>query len=176
MRNRENIIIAGGTSSGKTTLLNAVIDCIAQPHPDHRLVLMEQVGELQCRAANHVPMLTTDAVSLQRLLKVLMRLRPDRPIVGEVRGGEALELLKAWNTGHNGGASTLHANSAADALIRFEQCIQEVSWSPMQRLIGAAVDLIVFIQKTKEPPGRKVTEVVRVHGFSDGEYQLSTLE
>ncbi len=116
-----------------------------------------------------------------RLLKTTMRLRPDRIIVGEVRGGEALALLKAWNTGHPGGVCTVHANTHVNAaragLTRIEQLIQEASSSPMRELIAEAVDLIVSIAKANNEPGRLVQEVVSISGISaDGAYQLSNAE
>jgi len=97
------------------------------------------------------------------LVRATMRLRPDRILVGEVRGGEALDLLKAWNTGHPGGIATVHANSAAEGLFRIEQLISEASMSPMPHLIGSAIDFIIFICRTQT--GRKVTEVATVSGF-----------
>ena len=92
-----------------------------------------------------------------------MRLRPDRIIVGEVRGGEALDLLKSWNTGHPGGVCTVHANSARGGLLRLEQLIAEASSSPMPVLIGEAVDLVLFIERTRS--GRQVSELASVSGF-----------
>ena len=115
VRRRQNILVVGGTGTGKTTLANAIIDQMAGPRPQHRLVIIEDTSELQCAADNAVSLRATDTVDMQRLLKATMRLRPDRIIVGEVRGGEALALLKAWNTGHPGGICTVHANSCARA-------------------------------------------------------------
>ena len=157
---RSNILICGGTTSGKTTLTNAVIHQIVAVHPHHRLVIIEDTAELQCAAPNYVQLRATDTVDMRRLLKGTMRLRPDRIIVGEVRGGEALDMLKAWNTGHPGGCCTVHANSAQAAVIRIEQLIQEVSQNPMRRLIAEAVDLVVSIAMT--PQGRRVQEVLSV--------------
>ena len=157
---RRNILICGGTTSGKTTLTNAVIHQIVAVHPHHRLVIIEDTAELQCAAPNYVQLRATDTVDMRRLLKGTMRLRPDRIIVGEVRGGEALDMLKAWNTGHPGGCCTVHANSAQAAVIRIEQLIQEVSQNPMRRLIAEAVDLVVSITMT--PNGRRVQEVLSV--------------
>ena len=173
---RHNILVAGGTGSGKTTLTNAIIDHMAQAAPQHRLVLIEDTSELQCAAPNAVALRATDTVDMQRLLKATMRLRPDRIIVGEVRGGEALALLKAWNTGHPGGVCTVHANSARGGLQRIEQLIAEVSQTPMRPLIAEAVDLIVSIVKTDHAPGRRIDEVVAVSGCRDGDYQFSNLE
>jgi len=173
---RQNILIVGGTSSGKTTLTNAVIAEIVRATPQHRLVIIEDTSELQCAADNAVALRATDTVDMQRLLRATMRLRPDRIIVGEVRGGEALSLLKAWNTGHPGGACTVHANHARAGLRRLEQLIAEVSRAPMRTLIADAVNLIVSIVRTDEAPGRRVDEVVAVRGVANGDYQFINME
>jgi len=167
---RHNILIIGGTGSGKTTLANAVIAQIVRATPQHRLVIIEDTSELQCAADNAV------IVDMQRLLKATMRLRPDRIIVGEVRGGEALSLLKAWNTGHPGGVCTVHANHARAGLRRLEQLIAEVSRAPMRALIAEAVNLIVSIVRTDSAPGRRIDEVVAVTGVTDDEYQFVNME
>ncbi|MFY9876847.1 MAG: P-type conjugative transfer ATPase TrbB, partial [Rhodomicrobium sp.] len=112
----QNILIVGGTGSGKTTLVNAVIHLIAEELPHERLLILEDTAEIQCAAPNRVFKRTTDAIDLRRLLRSTMRYRPDRIIVGEVRGGECLDLLKAWNTGHPGGVATVHANDAPGGL------------------------------------------------------------
>lgn len=164
IRERKNILVAGGTGSGKTTLANALIAEIVQAHPEHRLVIIEDTSEIQCAAENAVLLHATESVDMLRLLKATMRLRPDRILVGEVRGPEALALLKAWNTGHPGGVATVHANSATAGLIRLEQLIAEATHTPMPVLIGEAVDLVVSIVKT--PTGRKVQEIIHVQGYS----------
>lgn len=110
---------------------------------------------------------------MSRLLKSTMRLRPDRILVGEVRDGAALSLLKAWNTGHPGGIATLHANSARSALTRLEQLVAEVSSQPMPEIIGKAVDLIVAIERTAS--GRRVRELLKVEGFENGAYRTISL-
>ncbi len=133
---RLNIVVAGGTGSGKTTLANAVIAEIVRQAPEHRLLILEDTSEIQCAAQNAVSLHTSDAADMARLLKSTMRLRPDRIIVGEVRDGAALTLLKAWNTGHPGGITTIHANSAASALRRLEQLTAEASQQPMREVIG----------------------------------------
>jgi|SRR6516162_1965236 type IV secretion system protein VirB11 len=173
---RRNILVVGGTGTGKTTLANGIIDHIAKAAPGHRLVIIEDTAEIQCAAKNAVIMRATDTVDMQRLLKATMRLRPDRIIVGEVRGGEALSLLKAWNTGHSGGVCTVHANHARAGLQRIEQLIAEVSQTPMRALIVEAVNLIVSIVKTASGPGRLIEEVVIVERFADGEYRFSEPE
>ena len=168
---RLNIVVAGGTGSGKTTLANAVIAEVARQSPDHRLLILEDTTEIQCATENAVSLHTTDVIDMARLLKSTMRLRPDRIIVGEVRDGAALTLLKAWNTGHPGGITTIHANSAAAALRRLEQLTAEASQQPMREVIGEAVDLVISIERT--PRGRSVREVIQVEGYFEGHYQFA---
>lgn len=167
---RLNIVISGGTGSGKTTLANAIIAEIVRSVPDHRLVILEDTAEIQCSAENAVQLHTSDSVDMGRLLKSTMRLRPDRIIVGEVRDGAALTLLKAWNTGHPGGVTTVHSNTAESALRRLEQLTAEVSQQPMCEVIGEAVDLIVSIERT--PHSRIVREVLHVEGFAANQYRI----
>lgn len=171
---RLNIVVAGGTGSGKTTLANAVIAEIVRQAPEHRLVILEDTAEIQCAAENAVSLHTSDTADMARLLKSTMRLRPDRIIVGEVRDGAALTLLKAWNTGHPGGITTIHANSALSALRRLEQLTAEASQQPMREVIGEAVDVVISIERT--PTGRRVREVISVEGFAGGQYQIETFE
>lgn len=166
---RMNIVISGGTGSGKTTLANAVIAEIAATAPDDRIVILEDTAEIQCSAENAVSLHTTDSVDMARLLKSTMRLRPDRIIVGEVRDGAALTLLKAWNTGHPGGVTTIHSNTAMSALRRLEQLTAEASQQPMQEVIGEAVDLVVSIERTGK--ARQVREVIHVKGFGNARYR-----
>ncbi len=168
---RRNIVVAGGTGSGKTTLLNALL--AERAFSDARVVILEDTAELQCASANVVQLLTkrTDPpVTMRDLVQTTLRLRPDRVVVGEVRDGAALEVLKAWNTGHPGGLLTLHANSAADALTRLEDlCLENIAASP-KRLIASAVDLVVFI--TRREGGRVLTEIVSVNGLRGESYVL----
>jgi type IV secretion system protein VirB11 len=154
---RANIVIAGGTGSGKTTLANALLAEIARLN--ERVVILEDTRELQCAAEDVVALRTQPGtVSLCDLVRSTLRLRPDRIVVGEVRGPEALDLLKAWNTGHPGGIATLHANSARAALTRLEQLAMEATTSPPTTLIAEAVDLIVFIERGG-PAGRRLSEI-----------------
>ncbi|WP_168879700.1 P-type conjugative transfer ATPase TrbB [Rhizobium sp. P28RR-XV] len=166
---RMNIVISGGTGSGKTTLANAVIAEIVAGAPDDRLVILEDTTEIRCTAENAVSLHTSDTVDMARLLKSTMRLRPDRIIVGEVRDGAALTLLKAWNTGHPGGVTTIHSNSALSALRRLEQLTAEASQQPMQDVIGEAVDLVLSIERTGR--GRRVRDVIHVEGFGNTRYR-----
>ncbi|SCB49625.1 P-type conjugative transfer ATPase TrbB [Rhizobium multihospitium] len=171
---RLNIIISGGTGSGKTTLANAVIDEIVKSAPEDRLVILEDTAEIQCAAENAVLLHTSDTIDMARLLKSTMRLRPDRIVVGEVRDGAALTLLKAWNTGHPGGVATIHSNTAMSALRRLEQLTAEASQQPMQDVIGEAVDLIISIERT--PRGRRVREIIEVERYANGQYQIESGE
>jgi type IV secretion system protein VirB11 len=156
---RRNIVVAGGTGSGKTTLLNALL---AEPaFHDARVVALEDTAELQLLGANVVQLLTkrTDPqVTMRDLVRTTLRLRPDRIVVGEVRDGAALDVLKAWNTGHPGGLLTLHANSAADALTRLEDLCLEAAPANPARLIRSAVDLVVFIARTQR--GRTISDIL----------------
>lgn len=158
-----NILVVGGTGSGKTTFVNAMIEALSRLCPNDRIVVMEDTSELQVTSPNRVMFRTSDTMGMQRLTKISMRYRPDRIIVGEVRDGAALDLLKAWNTGHPGGIATLHADSSIDALGRLEDLVAERLTSPMYRLIGRAINVVVFIQKT--PEGRRISEVAYIHGY-----------
>ncbi|UOK73898.1 MULTISPECIES: P-type conjugative transfer ATPase TrbB [Hyphomicrobiales] len=169
---RMNIVISGGTGSGKTTLANAVIAEVVESAPDDRILILEDTAEIQCAAENVVALHTSDAIDMGRLLKSTMRLRPDRIVVGEVRDGAALTLLKAWNTGHPGGVTTIHSNTAESALRRLEQLTAEASQQPMHEVIGEAVDLIVSIERT--PKGRVVRDVLHVESFVNGHYRTES--
>jgi type IV secretion system protein VirB11 len=167
---RRNILIAGGTSSGKTTLANALLAEMGAL--DERVILIEDTRELQSPAPDTVALRTrAGAVTMADLVRSTLRLRPDRIIVGETRGGEALDMLKAWNTGHPGGIATVHANSAAAALFRLEQLVQEAVVSVPRRLIAEAIDLVVFIAGRGR--ARRIETLARVIGLApDGEYVL----
>jgi len=167
---RRNILIAGGTGTGKTTLANAVLQAIARIDQHTRIVIIEDVRELQCEARNSIFLRTTDVIDQTALLRATMRLRPDRIVVGEVRDKSALALLKAWNTGHPGGVGTVHANDAAAALVRVGQLVQEANVPPAPELIAEAVNLVVSIKR--EQRGRRVDEIVRVLGYENGAYVL----
>ena len=164
---KKNILIAGGTGSGKTTLANGVLSEIARF--GERVVILEDTCELQCEAEDVVYLRTRDGVaSLNELLKTTLRLRPDRIVVGEVRGPEALTLLKSWNTGHPGGLCTIHANSARQAMTRLEQLVQEAAVNVPRSLIADAVDMVVFIERTGT--GRRVSAVSQVTGIEEDRY------
>jgi type IV secretion system protein TrbB len=163
---RRNIVIAGGTGSGKTTLVNALIhEMVSLGDQAERFVIIEDTLELQCAARNALQLHTTDAADMTRLVRATMRLRPDRIIIGEVRGKEALALLKAWNTGHPGGITTLHANSASAALLRLLSLAEEAGVPAQPQLIAEAVNLLAFMERTSIT-GRRLTELVQVEGYS----------
>jgi type IV secretion system protein VirB11 len=170
---RRNILIAGGTSSGKTTLANALLAEIA--NLDERVILIEDTRELQCAARDCVALRTKPGiVTLADLVRSTLRLRPDRIVVGEVRGPEALDMLKAWNTGHPGGIATVHANSARAALYRLEQLIQEMVVTVPRRLIAEAIDLIVYIRG--RGLSRRIETIAEVTGLdSGGDYLVTDL-
>ena len=172
---RENILIGGGTGSGKTTLAGALInEMVARSDPNERYVIIEDTLEIQCRAQNAVQLHTADAADLGRLVRATMRLRPDRIIIGEVRGAEALALLKAWLTGHPGGVTTIHANSARTALTRLSSLVQEAGVPPQPELIAQTINVIAFIIRTAA--GRRVTELVRVESYDPREgFTVTTL-
>jgi type IV secretion system protein VirB11 len=168
---RRNILVAGPTSSGKTTLVNALLAQVATL--DERVILIEDVRELQCPARNVVALRTRDGVaSLADLVRSSLRLRPDRIIIGEVRGPEALDLIKAWGTGHPGGVATLHAGSALGALLRLEQLIQEAVVTVPRALIAETIDLVAVIAGRGRQ--RRLVDLVRLQGLGpDGDYQLT---
>lgn len=146
IRARQNILIVGGTGSGKTTLANALLAEIGKA--DDRLIILEDTRELQSAAPDTVALRTQSGrVGLSDLVRSTLRLRPDRIIIGEVRGGEALDMLKAWNTGHPGGIATIHANSAEAGLYRLEQLIGEVTQTIPYELIAETIDCVLFIHR-----------------------------
>ncbi|AEG50376.1 P-type conjugative transfer ATPase TrbB [Sphingobium chlorophenolicum L-1] len=170
---RRNILVAGGTSSGKTTLANALLHEMAKR--DERIILIEDTRELQCAAPDTVALRTRPGVvTMADLVRSTLRLRPDRIIVGEVRGSEALDMLKAWNTGHPGGIATVHANSARAALYRVEQLVAEGVVTVPRRLIAEAIDMVAFI--SGRGTGRRIESVVKVGGLdADGDYAVLDL-
>ncbi len=171
---RENMLIVGGTGSGKTTLANAIL---AEPaFARDRVFLIEDTAELQCSAIDKVELLTKKSdppVTMTDLVRDSLRLRPDRIIIGEVRDGSALDLLKAWNTGHPGGLATIHANNALEGLTRLEDLIGEVTQRIPHRAITQAINIIVYIRRTKE--GRRIERVARLVERMGDTYRLEEI-
>lgn len=178
----KNILVSGGTGSGKTTLLGALCSYIPK---GQRIIVIEDASELKVEYEHVVFFETKMAdiegkgeVSIRDLLKSSLRLRPDRIIVGEVRGSEALELINAMNTGHKGCLGTIHANSCHDSIVRLEALAQgadsKLSEKALQHQISSAIDLI--LQVSRYPDGsRKVAQVAEVLGFENGQYKISNL-
>lgn len=171
VEDRRNILVAGGTSTGKTTLANALLAEVAKS--SDRVVLIEDTRELQCLTPNLVSLRTKDGVAtLSDLVRSALRLRPDRIPIGEVRGAEALDLIKAWGTGHPGGIGTIHAGSAIGTLRRLEQLIQEVVPLPPRALIADTIDLVAVL--AGRGGARRLVELAHVHALtSTGDYQLT---
>jgi P-type conjugative transfer ATPase TrbB len=177
VRAHDNILIGGGTGSGKTTFANALVQVIAE-HTTDRVHIVEDTPELQCACPNRVQVLVQPGVhSWRDAILAAMRFRPDRILVGEVRDGSALELLKAWNTGHPGGVATLHANDTRAMLDRLCQLIEEVVYPAPRALVAQTIQLCVHIQRDKtHPAGRRVSGLDRVRPLSaDGQWTLERI-
>jgi len=173
VHDRKNILVVGGTSCGKTTLVNALLAEVADL--GERVVILEDTRELKCAAADCLALRTKPGVvSLGDLVRSTLRLRPDRIIIGEVRGPEALDMLKAWNTGHPGGITTVHANSAEAGLHRLEQLVQEAVVTVPRALIVEAIDLVVFL--SGRGAHRRLEIILELKGLgTDGDYVLQPL-
>lgn len=170
---KKNIIICGGTGSGKTTLTNTLLQKIGQT--DERIITIEDTPELHINAKDHVNLLTTTNFSMQDCLAGTLRMRPDRIIIGEVRDGAALDLLKAWNTGHGGGIATLHANSPSGALQRLEDLAMEATPHKPFHLIAEVVHLIAYMEKTKK--GIPVLKTLaEIQGYKDNNYIIKGIQ
>ena len=162
---RRNLLIAGSTGSGKTSLLSALLktESVARD----RCVVIEDTQEIAIAAPDHVRFLASPEVGMQRLVQLALRYRPDRIILGEVRSGDAaLEMLYACNTGHSGSFATIHANSAVDALGRLEDLCSAVCMQPPRRAIATAIGCVVFVERTIT--GRAISEVIEVDGWQEG--------
>ena len=174
VQDHRNILVVGGTGGGKTTLVNALISEVTAQFPAERLIIIEDTGELQCAAANYVQYHTSPERSMTELVRTSLRMRPDRLLVGEVRGPEALDLLMAWNTGHEGGIATVHANNALSGLSRLVTLVSMHPNAPRQieALVGEAVDVLVHIERKEGGAGRRVREILVVEKWdgSRGEY------
>ncbi len=169
---RRNILVAGATASGKTTLANALLAELSDS--SERVVVLEDTVELRCPAANTVALRSKDGVaSLTELLRSTLRLRPDRIVVGEVRGPEALDLVKAWGTGHPGGVATVHAGTPLGALRRLEQLIAEAAVAVPRELLAETIEIVAVL--TGRGPARRLTDLVAVQGLSDGGYRFAPI-
>jgi type IV secretion system protein VirB11 len=171
---RKNILVVGGTNTGKTTFANALLHEIATQFPADRIVILEDTVELQCSASDQLALRSTSGVSLADLVRSALRTSPNRIIVGEVRGAEALDLLDAWATGHPGGVATLHASSAEGALMRLDRLAQRANVPPQPQLVAEAVQVIVVIDGGHRR--RRITAITRVRGIDrEGNFVLQHL-
>ena len=174
IRDHRNILVVGSTGGGKTTLVNGMIQEATTQFPWERFIIVEDTGELQCAAANYVQYHTSPECSMTHLVRTTLRMRPDRILVGEVRGPEALDLLMAWNTGHEGGIATVHANNAVAGLSRLVTLVSMNAHAPrsIEPLVGEAVDVLVHIERKQGGAGRTVREVLAVEKWDGtrGEY------
>ena len=169
-----SILVVGGTNSGKTTLVNAILREITDQFPHERIVILEDTVELQCSAPDHLALRTGPNVTLAELVRSTLRTSPDRIVVGEVRGPEALDLLDAWATGHPGGVATVHASTPEGALLRLDRLAQRANVPSQTALIAEAVDLVALIEGSNR--GRRVSDLVRVTGLdADGRFLLNRL-
>jgi len=171
IRAHKNILVTGGTGSGKTTLVNAIIFEMVAQDPTERFVTIEDTAELQCSAPNQVQYYTCATATLTDLVKGTLRMRPDRILVGEVRDAAALDLLDVWNTGHEGGVATLHANNAIAGLTRMRSLISRNKAAPaeIEPLIGEAVHVVVHISRTPDK-SRRIQEILAIDGYANGQY------
>jgi type IV secretion system protein VirB11 len=169
-----NILIAGGTNSGKTTFANAILREITDVFPRERIVILEDTAELQCSAADHVALRTSAGVTLGDLVRSTMRVSPNRIVVGEVRGGEALELLDVWATGHPGGVATVHASSTEGALHRLERLARRANVPSQRELVAETIHVVAVIEASGGR--RRVSELARVDGLDpDNRFKFSYL-
>lgn len=174
---RKNLVISGGPGTGKTTLTNAIVKHMtAVCDVKERVLVLEDTAEIQCEMPNVLSMVTSQTVSMRDLLKIAMRSRPDRILVGEVRDAAALDLLKAWNTGCPGGIATVHANSTESTLLRLLSLSEEAGVPPPYALVAETVQVLVnLVRDPKHPAGRRVSAVSKVLGFSGGQFQFDAV-
>ena len=166
VKKRKNVVVVGGTKTGKTTLTNAIINEITTQHPRDRIILAEDTVEIQCSASNYLPFRTTDEISMTRAVKTSLRVSPTRIIIGEVRDHAALDVVDAWNTGHQGGICTIHANDAESGLTRFVSLVSRNEFAPrdIEQNIADVVNYIICIVFTEEK-GREIKEILEVTGY-----------
>lgn len=177
-----NIFVSGGTGSGKTTFLNILSDFIPK---DERIITIEDSAELQIQGIENLIRLETrnenvegcHAITIRDLIKSSLRMRPDRIIVGEVRGSEAVDMITAFNTGHDGSMSTGHANSAKDMLSRLENMIlmgMDIPLAAVKQQIASAIDIMIHLGRIRDK-SRRVLEITEIDGIQDGEIKMHTL-
>lgn len=177
-----NIFISGGTGSGKTTLLNILSNYIPK---DNRVITIEDSAELQIKGVENLVRMETrnanregcEEISIRDLIKTALRMRPDRIIVGEVRGAEAFDMLQAFNTGHDGSLSTGHANSAQDMMMRLEMMVlmaKELPLSAIRRQIASGIDILIHLSRMRDR-SRKVVEILEVQNLMNGDISFNTL-
>jgi len=173
--NRKNILVCGGPGVGKTTVTNALIHAAVTDNANQRFILLEDLPELQCSAPNKVSMLTSNAVNMTDLLKTAMRMRPDRILIGEVRGREALDMLKAWNTGCPGGICTVHANGAEEAIQRILDLAMEAGLTvPPIALVLQTIDAIVFVNRAGNQKGF-IQSILKLKGYGNEKFIFEKL-
>lgn len=172
---RKNILVCGGPGTGKTTVTNALIIEMVKQEANQRIILLEDLPELQCSAINKVAMLTCDTVNMTKLLRAAMRMRPDRILIGEVRGAEALDMLKAWNTGCPGGICTVHANGGEEAVQRIIDLAMEAGLTvPPIKLVAHTIDAIVSVSRHENKKGF-IKEMLSVGGYKNGQYEFKKM-
>lgn len=163
----KNIMVAGSTGSGKTTFCNAIIKEISDQFPNERIIMIQDVAELQCASDNFVDFISDQYTTPTHLVKLCLRYKPTRILMGEIRDAVALDLLDLWNTGHEGGLSTVHANSALLTLTRLENLIERNPFAPKRipEVIADTLDYIFYIEENQETKRRKLTEILHVEGY-----------
>lgn len=171
----KNIMVAGPTASGKTTLCNAIIDEIARQFPLERLLILEDTPELRCASNDHLRLRTTDTVTMRHLVKYSLRCTPNRIIIGEVRDGAAKDLLDAWITGHPGGCGTVHGEDCERALQRLSELAREGAGGvPQHQMVAQAVHYLILI--TGHGSHRKVADFVQIVGSDGSAFQLERVK
>ena len=171
----KNIMVAGPTASGKTTLCNAIIDEVARQFPTERLLILEDTPELRCASTDHLRLRTTDTVTMRHLVKYSLRCTPNRIIIGEVRDGAAKDLLDAWITGHPGGCGTVHGEDCERALQRLSELAREGAGGTRQhRMVVQAVHYLILI--TGHGSHRKVTDIVQIVGSDRSAFELERVK
>lgn len=174
---RKNMLVSGGPGTGKTTLTNAIVKKMADLcEASQRILVLEDTAEIQCSMPNVLSMITSPTISMQTLLKIAMRSRPDRILVGEVRDSAALDLLKSWNTGCPGGLATIHANSTESSLLRLLSLAQEANVPPPYMLVAETIDVMInIVRDTQHPAGRRVQAISKMKGWNGLAFECETI-